>query len=324
MGGTAPASLPHRVNGGSFLWVRLPSPLGSGGKVPLWFPPSGSVVRLVGGSPGQLCRPTGLRLGTPTAPPSAPHLRMLSASQASGCGPGHGVRAPSPSRASLRSLPQDPLSSLERELALQLQIAEAARRLCREENLGRQARRQRKLALLHEEKKLRELERCLGERRRHSGPPPATTLPLGRGEQLPGAPVLGVVGRGGRARGHCVAFGEHGLVSDAAFNVPNLLQLGNPLPGSTTTRSAPSVALRGLSRASLSPESLSPISLENISSASSSASTAHRQAPGSEGIPRADLEPIPKVYPTAVSQVCCPTSRPTGRWLLGSSSVQLP
>ncbi|XP_046535264.1 innate immunity activator protein isoform X1 [Equus quagga] len=75
---------------------------------------------------------------------------------------------------------EDPLSSLERELALQLQIAEAARRLCREENLGRQARRQRKLALLHEEKKLRELERCLGERRRHSGPPPATTLPLGR------------------------------------------------------------------------------------------------------------------------------------------------
>lgn len=69
---------------------------------------------------------------------------------------------------------EDPLSSLERELALQLQIAEAARRLSREGQRGRQARRQRKLALLQEERKLQELARCLGERRRHSGPPPAT------------------------------------------------------------------------------------------------------------------------------------------------------
>ncbi|XP_029789000.1 innate immunity activator protein isoform X2 [Suricata suricatta] len=75
---------------------------------------------------------------------------------------------------------EDPLSSLERELALQLQIAEAARRLCREGNLSRQARRQRKHAVLQEEKKLRELERCLGEQRRASAPPPATALPLGR------------------------------------------------------------------------------------------------------------------------------------------------
>ncbi|KAF3823240.1 hypothetical protein GH733_010676 [Mirounga leonina] len=75
---------------------------------------------------------------------------------------------------------EDPLSSLERELALQLQIAEAARRLCREENLGRQARRQRKQAMLQEEKKLRELERCLGEQRRTSRPPSAAALPLGR------------------------------------------------------------------------------------------------------------------------------------------------
>ncbi|XP_026336481.2 innate immunity activator protein [Ursus arctos] len=75
---------------------------------------------------------------------------------------------------------EDPLSSLERELALQLQIAEAARRLCREENLSRQARRQRKHAMLQEEKKLRELERCLGEQRRTSGPPSAAALPLGR------------------------------------------------------------------------------------------------------------------------------------------------
>ncbi|VCX41596.1 unnamed protein product, partial [Gulo gulo] len=81
---------------------------------------------------------------------------------------------------------EDPLSSLERELALQLQIAEAARRLCQEENLSRQARRQRKHAMLQEEKKLRELERCLGEQRRASGPPSAAALPLGRGE--PAAP----------------------------------------------------------------------------------------------------------------------------------------
>ncbi|KAB1258645.1 Innate immunity activator protein [Camelus dromedarius] len=72
---------------------------------------------------------------------------------------------------------EDPLSGLERELALQLQIAEAARRLCREENLGRQARRQRKHAVQQEEKKLRELQRCLGERRRSSGAPPAAPAP---------------------------------------------------------------------------------------------------------------------------------------------------
>ncbi|XP_003410255.1 innate immunity activator protein [Loxodonta africana] len=75
---------------------------------------------------------------------------------------------------------EDPLSSLERELALQLQIAEAARRLCQEENISRQARRQRKHAMLQEERKLRELERCVGEQRRNSGPPPPAVLPLGR------------------------------------------------------------------------------------------------------------------------------------------------
>ncbi|XP_006892153.1 PREDICTED: uncharacterized protein C1orf106 homolog [Elephantulus edwardii] len=75
---------------------------------------------------------------------------------------------------------EDPLSSLERELALQLQIAEAARQLCLEDNLSRQARRQRKHAMLQEEKKLRELERCVGEQRRNSGPPAPAALPLGR------------------------------------------------------------------------------------------------------------------------------------------------
>ncbi|XP_050003787.1 innate immunity activator protein isoform X2 [Alexandromys fortis] len=75
---------------------------------------------------------------------------------------------------------EDPLSSLERQLALQLQITEAARRLCAEENLSRQARRQRKHAALQEEKKLRELERRLGDRRRNSEPPPTTVPSLGR------------------------------------------------------------------------------------------------------------------------------------------------
>lgn len=92
-------------------------------------------------------------------------------------------QTPRASRPSLPTLlPQDPLSSLERQLALQLQITEAARRLCAEENLSRQARRQRKHAALQEEKKLRELERCLGDRRRNSEPPPTTVPSLGRGE----------------------------------------------------------------------------------------------------------------------------------------------
>ncbi|XP_020028154.2 innate immunity activator protein isoform X1 [Castor canadensis] len=75
---------------------------------------------------------------------------------------------------------EDPLSSLERQLALQLQITEAARRLCAEQNLSRQVRRQRKHAALQEEKKLRELQRCLGERRRNSEPLPPTAHSLGR------------------------------------------------------------------------------------------------------------------------------------------------
>ncbi|EGW02196.1 Uncharacterized protein C1orf106-like [Cricetulus griseus] len=75
---------------------------------------------------------------------------------------------------------EDPLSSLERQFALQLQITEAAHRLCAEENLSRQVRRQRKHAALQEEKKLRELERCLGDRRRNSEPPPTTVPSMGR------------------------------------------------------------------------------------------------------------------------------------------------
>uniref|UniRef100_A0A8B9YCP5 Innate immunity activator n=2 Tax=Bos TaxID=9903 RepID=A0A8B9YCP5_BOSMU len=68
---------------------------------------------------------------------------------------------------------EDPLSGLERQLALQLQIAEAARRLCREGNLGRQVRRQRQHAVRLEEEKLRQLQRCLGERQGRPPPGPA-------------------------------------------------------------------------------------------------------------------------------------------------------
>lgn len=57
---------------------------------------------------------------------------------------------------------QDPL---ERERALQLQIAEASRRLCREENIGRQLRKRRQTAALREEQKLRDLEQVLSQRR---------------------------------------------------------------------------------------------------------------------------------------------------------------
>ncbi|KAM6219840.1 innate immunity activator protein [Rhynchocyon petersi] len=63
---------------------------------------------------------------------------------------------------------EDPLSRLEQELALQLQIAEAARRLYGEENLSRQARRQRKHVMLQEERKLLDLEGRIREQRRSS------------------------------------------------------------------------------------------------------------------------------------------------------------
>ncbi|NXH65482.1 INAVA protein, partial [Rhabdornis inornatus] len=62
--------------------------------------------------------------------------------------------------------PQDPL---ERERALQLQIAEASRRLCHEENIGRQVRKRRQTAALREEQKLRDLEQVLSQRRLLAG-----------------------------------------------------------------------------------------------------------------------------------------------------------
>lgn len=74
---------------------------------------------------------------------------------------------------------EDPLGGLERELAVQQQIAEAARRLSAEQSGGRLARRQRKQAALLEERKVRELQRRLGEKRRNSAPPPAPGFPRG-------------------------------------------------------------------------------------------------------------------------------------------------
>ncbi|XP_063153774.1 innate immunity activator protein isoform X2 [Candoia aspera] len=65
----------------------------------------------------------------------------------------------------------DPLSTLERDLALQLQIAEAARCLSREENLTKQVRKRRKSAVLKEEKKLKELEQALSEYRQAAKQP---------------------------------------------------------------------------------------------------------------------------------------------------------
>ncbi|NXD88197.1 INAVA protein, partial [Halcyon senegalensis] len=63
----------------------------------------------------------------------------------------------------------DPLSALERDLALQLQIAKAARRLCREENISKRLRKRRQTAALLEEQKLKDLENVLNQRRLLAG-----------------------------------------------------------------------------------------------------------------------------------------------------------
>ncbi|CAN8200003.1 unnamed protein product [Coccothraustes coccothraustes] len=65
---------------------------------------------------------------------------------------------------------------LERERALQLQIAEASRRLCREENIGRQVRKRRQTAALREEQKLRDLEQVLSQRRLLAGQRDTSTV----------------------------------------------------------------------------------------------------------------------------------------------------
>ncbi|NXL67998.1 INAVA protein, partial [Chordeiles acutipennis] len=72
----------------------------------------------------------------------------------------------------------DPLSALERDLALQLQIAKAARRLCREENISKRLRKRRQTAALLEEQKLKDLENILNQRRLLAGHRP---LPTGGG-----------------------------------------------------------------------------------------------------------------------------------------------
>ncbi|NWW82797.1 INAVA protein, partial [Climacteris rufus] len=58
---------------------------------------------------------------------------------------------------------------LEQERALQLQITEASRRLCHEENIGRRVRKRRQTAALREEQKLRDLEQVLSQRRLLAG-----------------------------------------------------------------------------------------------------------------------------------------------------------
>ncbi|XP_061869626.1 innate immunity activator protein [Colius striatus] len=69
----------------------------------------------------------------------------------------------------------DPLSALERDLALQLQIAKAARRLCREENISKRLRKRRQTAALQEEQKLKDLENILNQRRVLAGRRPLPT-----------------------------------------------------------------------------------------------------------------------------------------------------
>ncbi|XP_044287707.1 innate immunity activator protein [Varanus komodoensis] len=111
----------------------------------------------------------------------------------------------------------DPLSTLERELALQLQFAEAARCLSREENLTKQVRKHRKSAVLKEEKKLKELQQALHEYR----------LAAKHSSQLrASAPAL---------EGFCVS--EESSPSDAALVEQEPQALG-PHPPSQLTASA--------------------------------------------------------------------------------------
>ncbi|NXL54412.1 INAVA protein, partial [Podilymbus podiceps] len=79
----------------------------------------------------------------------------------------------------------DPLSALERDLALQLQIAKAARRLCREENISKRLRKRRQTAALLEEQKLKDLENILNQRRLLAGRRPLSAgAATGAAEEL--------------------------------------------------------------------------------------------------------------------------------------------
>lgn len=213
----APGFLPRGAKGGKCPLGSPARPLGSGGREAHVGARSARLSGQVGGwVPVPAFRAHRFALGhLPPLhlPPQGPR-----AACAAVCFPGWGsVGAlpwvPTATEPPASPTPQDPLSGLERELALQLQIAEAARRLCREGNLSRQARRQRKHAMLQEEKKLRELERCLGEQRRTSGPPPAAALPLGRGEPV----ALRVPSRATRAS---CELGWHGPGATAFAFVP--------------------------------------------------------------------------------------------------------
>ncbi|CAM4685823.1 innate immunity activator protein isoform X2 [Caretta caretta] len=74
----------------------------------------------------------------------------------------------------------DPLSTLERDLALQLQIAAATHRLYREENISKHIKKRRKNMVLKEEKKLQELENALNEcRLRATQEPRPSPMALG-------------------------------------------------------------------------------------------------------------------------------------------------
>ncbi|CAM4610855.1 innate immunity activator protein isoform X6 [Lepidochelys kempii] len=74
----------------------------------------------------------------------------------------------------------DPLSTLERDLALQLQIAAATHRLYREENISKHIKKRRKNMVLKEEKKLKELENALNEcRLRATQEPRPSPMALG-------------------------------------------------------------------------------------------------------------------------------------------------
>ncbi|XP_057230343.1 innate immunity activator protein isoform X1 [Malurus melanocephalus] len=96
------------------------------------------------------------------------------------------------------------MDPLERERALQLQIAEASRRLCHEENIDRRVRKRRQTAALREEQKLRDLEQVLSQRRLLAGQRDTGTAEGGVGERS-GGPR----GRAGwwRGRGSALAPG---------------------------------------------------------------------------------------------------------------------
>lgn len=110
-----------------------------------------------------------------------------------------------------------------------------------EENLSRQARRQRKHVALQEEKKLRELQHHLGERR-NSQPAPASAPALGRGEPPSWrglTQLMWVVGT--VALCHCVG---NGLAPPACLVLCLMLYISSSwadlLPGFTLTPYLPS------------------------------------------------------------------------------------